>query len=619
MTRAGVKMLCGAALLAAAVGAGLAARAQTQVDLQQGWDGPTVTRWYGGFQGSRLVPEAWLRQLEHPGGTGKFLDPAYIASFRYLTDGASNLPVGFAIDIQDDKRLGATKLRWKPGQGSKEPWVGLTCSACHTAELRLGDRAMRVQGGPTLGDFQGLLEAFNQTLFETSDDPAKFKRFADGVLGPQATAAQRQTLKTAVGQLASYQLKLFAMNRTNLRYGYGRLDAVGHILNKVAFVAKPDGPTANLSDAPVSYPFLWNTSQQTRVQWNGIARNSPRTFDSGQTLDIGALGRNGGEVIGVFADVKAPSGFFLSTYRSSVQVQNLVSIEQQLMTLKPPRWPREIMPVDDALAAQGKVLFARDCARCHTPLARDDLATRTRPGTDLPLEQMTLLFAREGEPETIGTDPWMACNAATNQALTGKLKGKPVKPLGSEKLKAQDSSSKMLASMVAGVLVEKAADLASASFDTFLGTSPPPKVLPPGGTAIRPSGPADYAARRELCARAAAGPDFAVIAYKGRPLTGVWATGPFLHNGSVPTLHDLLLPPAERPAEFRLGTRQFDPVKVGFVTTPGPENTFVFRARDAAGQIIEGNSNLGHDYGNARLSAADRRALVEYMKVIGEQ
>ena len=52
-------------------------------------------------------------------------------------------------------------------------------------------------------------------------------------------------------------------------------------------------------------------------------------------------------------------------------------------------------------------------------------------------------------------------------------------------------------------------------------------------------------------------------AYKPRPLAGIWATAPFLHNGSVPTMYDLLSPVSERPKTFRVGSREYDPQKLG--------------------------------------------------------
>jgi hypothetical protein len=98
------------------------------------------------------------------------------------------------------------------------------------------------------------------------------------------------------------------------------------------------------------------------------------------------------------------------------------------------------------------------------------------------------------------------------------------------------------------------------------------------------------------------------MVYKGRPLQGVWATAPFLHNGSVPNLWEMLLPAAERSKTFYLGTREFDPDKVGYNTAESADNSFEFDTG------LPGNSNSGHDYGNARLTPDDRKALVEYMK-----
>ena len=76
----------------------------------------------------------------------------------------------------------------------------------------------------------------------------------------------------------------------------------------------------------------------------------------------------------------------------------------------------------------------------------------------------------------------------------------------------------------------------------------------------------------------------------------------------------MLLPPSDRPKSFYVGTRESDPVKVGFKTEQSAENSFLFRVFDDQGKPIQGNLNSGHDYNNAGLSEADRAALVEYMK-----
>jgi Cytochrome C oxidase, cbb3-type, subunit III len=103
--------------------------------------------------------------------------------------------------------------------------------------------------------------------------------------------------------------------------------------------------------------------------------------------------------------------------------------------------------------------------------------------------------------------------------------------------------------------------------------------------------------------------------YVARPLEGVWATAPYLHNGSVPTLDDLLKPEDERPVCFPLGHREYDPVKLGYVSecnkVPAAEKSryFIYDTR------LPGNSNQGHNYGTD-LDSSDRAALLEYLKVM---
>ena len=99
--------------------------------------------------------------------------------------------------------------------------------------------------------------------------------------------------------------------------------------------------------------------------------------------------------------------------------------------------------------------------------------------------------------------------------------------------------------------------------------------------------------------------------YASVSLEGLWLRAPYLHNGSVPTLTDLLEPVPARPTMFWRGYDVYDPVRVGFVTSGGAaerEATFF----DAT---LAGNSNAGHVYGTT-LPAEDKRALVEFMKTL---
>jgi processive rubber oxygenase RoxA-like protein len=582
-----------AAFFGVTIGAAAPVAAQP-VDLDQGWNAAEHAAWESVTQGSRLMPLAWFLALEQPGNATSFLEPANVERFRLLPrdPAAGNpLPVGFVEDVRDDDKLSVTKLRWKSNQTATEKWVGLNCSACHTAELTYKNRAIHVDGAPTLSDFQTFFEDLATALAETRDDATKFGRFARKVLGQSTADAAK--LKAALSQLVAFQADLQKMNHTPLRYGYGRLDAVGFIFNKVSRVANGNAESGNPSDAPVSYPFIWNVPQHDRVQWNGIARNKAIAGIGEQPFDIGALGRNTGEVIGVFADIKPKADPGLKGFTSSVDVPRLVAIEQQLGRLRPPKWPSDVFGALDAnRVAAGKALFVEHCAACHAHLDRTDLKTPIRA-------ELTRLRDPLHPERSIGTDPWMACNAYTLRAKSGVLRGMKTQYFSGDVMGDRAFLSELLTVEITGALLGQKGDVVKTAAASFFGVMRPL-------TAVA----ASAGERLEKCMT----DQVDILAYKGRPLTGIWATAPYLHNGSVPTLDDLLLAPDRRPKSFFVGSREYDPIKVGYVTAQSADNSFELKTHDAAGKPIAGNSNLGHDYGNASFDDEERRNLVEYMK-----
>lgn len=125
-----------------------------------------------------------------------------------------------------------------------------------------------------------------------------------------------------------------------------------------------------------------------------------------------------------------------------------------------------------------------------------------------------------------------------------------------------------------------------------------------------------------------------IAGYKPRPLAGVWATPPFLHNGSVPNIYQMLLPPEQRDKVFYLGDRSYDPKHLGYVVHTNDDNNGGFRFDTST----EGNSNTGHGFTAApamwikhkadpkanplpsgvigpELTDSERFALIEYLKV----
>ena len=527
--------------------------AQNATPLDQGWSDQRREQFYFTPQGSRLVPYAWALALEQPDSPERFFADAHVARLGYLPAPASTmnpdaLPVGFVKDT------GAP--------GPNGPALGLTCAACHTAEITYREKRLRIDGGASLGDFESfmrrLLAAFGATLGE----PEKFERFARAV-GSENPAA----LRTAVEAYAQRLSRLNAGNATATRYGHGRIDAFGHILNAVVADALGRPDNIRPPDAPVSVPFLWTTTNQRFIQWNGVATNP--------------YGRNVGEVMGVFGDTEVNLAAPLPV-RSSSLGANLFALESWVGELKPPPWPADVFGAPDPQAAEkGKALYVAHCAGCHGGPAYRFTDQSVNPNR-------RLIDVRMVSQRAVGTDPTMADNFAGRMAATGPaaplFKGAPALP-----------AVRLLAAIVG-----------AAVFSDFeaRGLSPAERALY-SGFRFTPSGQLESG--------------WDEPAYKAGPLAGVWATGPFLHNGSVPTIYDLLSPEHERPTAFWVGSQSFDPEKLGFVSSDADLPNAAAEGLSRFDVALPGNSNRGHVYPaktEGVLSPEDRYALIAFLKTL---
>ena len=611
-----------ASLLGSGLGACLLASCGTSGGgrATQGWTETERAAWYNTDQGSRLMPLSWFEALEQPDAatSAKVLDPTYLAAFRILPPwGAAKLPIGFAVDrIADDSGFPHTGLHWTGKPASQDPvdWVGLNCAACHTGRISYGGQDMTIDGAPSLFDYQSFVEAVDKlALTETRDsaghgaDTGRWNRFASSVLGTGDDAAGRARLLSALNSLIDWEAKTEALNKTDLRYGYGRVDAVGHIYNRVLLFGGAPQPTPNPSDAPVSYPHLWNIARQTHLQWDGIVATNKLPAGLNPT-DFGAVGRNTGEVLGVFGEVVIkppahsgdPTGFI-----STAHVSTLNDIEVLLTKLAPPEWPatafgaRGAIDVTDAtghkltpaqVVQAGQQLFGAHCASCHTShLPQGDYETM-------------VTFAKLGKQNL--TDEWMACNTWAYTGESGALTGIPASYVKGDPLAANAPVRALLTTAVTGALLNKKGELIDSTIKNIFGVTPLPTVILPHAAQAVPLTPKQL--RLNYCLQNAGEP---LMAYKARPLEGIWATAPYLHNGSVPTLYALLQAPADRPKTFSVGTRVYDPKTVGYDTRPSAAgNSFVFDTSRP------GNSNKGHDYGVGALTETQRLELLEYLK-----
>jgi hypothetical protein len=370
--------------------------------------------------------------------------------------------------------------------------------------------------------------------------------------------------------------------------GDRRLDALGMIFNRLTGLDIGVPPTFLIpenikhADAPVRYPFLWNAWRQDFTQWPGVAENGDKIL---------ALSRNLGEVYGVFGvfhpkkDESQLLGFdYLDD--NSANFQGLDALEDLIPKLGPPKWP---WAVDQKLATLGKAVYERrtgqedSCADCHG--IKDGKPRLLNPNTwATPIQD-------------VGTDS-REYNIFAGTVKTGVLAGAQI-PFLTQPLNPNDRAGGVEKTAVTGAILQR--NLAAGLYAKVLGK------VEQAATVLAPQIQALHGAFKMPAP--AAPPAFA---YESRVLEGIWAAAPYLHNGSVPTLAELLKPAAERAAAFKIGPA-YDPVNVGLAADQSKFN-YTLKTTDCSDRN-SGYSRCGHEYGT-KLSPDEKKALLEYLKIL---
>jgi cytochrome c peroxidase len=674
----------------------------TPVYLKQGWNPEDSLWFYNTTQGSALLPYDFFMALEQADSNNLFRANENVDRYRYLSQKPTDfnpdgLPVGFVKDTYKGKR------KWYDIFSSGKDYVGHTCAACHTGQINYKNPekpndpaiAIRIDGGPAMADMVAFLTGLQAALEAALKPGEKQERFVQKVLKRNNNYSTKQEVLKDLAKWMASTKAYNIINHSEVDYGFARLDAFGRIYNRVlkyvistdqarkrlAQAVHKDGSPVltgdqvdrlfkdidreviigddnfakvlhrleglnlpgkdvailrnrvfNPANAPVSYPFLWDIVQSTYVQWNGLANNAA----------VGPLGRNTGEVIGVFGildwEAKKPSGWlpslaaFISgqkekekevTFTSSIDVTNLERMERKLRTLQSPEWPAGIMgKLDDKKRERGRVLYDRYCLSCHEVVDRGN--------------SDRLVVSKMFNIDVVGTDSAMAHNSVNYKGQSGNFKHtyQKVDGAGTVVIEQDAPVVQMLTAAASGVIAtpdpdkmftrrwaERIYNLVASLADNTIKDSVKAGNYKPNTTA---------------------NPYNSLLSYKARSLNGIWATAPYLHNGSVPTLYDLLLPAVDsvgrcpaadgkcRPNEFYVGSREFDSRKIGFkYDKPNDKANFKKFRTSRDGKPIRGNSNRGHKYGyGARptvnkvdgtveipaLTDPERWALVEYLK-----
>ncbi|MBR9884166.1 MAG: hypothetical protein GYB21_11140 [Oceanospirillales bacterium] len=426
-----------------------------------------------------------------------------------------------------------------------ESWVGLGCSACHSGQVYYQGKRLHIDGGQALVDFQLFEHEVIAALQATLADEAKFARFTKAL---SAGKGLRDTLQARTDRL----VEMAELNATHTPYGRGRLDAFGQIFNAVAadFLDIPENKRE--PNAPVSYPVLWGAAHLDLVQWNGSAPNS----------GPGPLVQNATTALAVFGDLNIHSDGM--GYDSGIEIENLSTIQQLWYHLRAPAWPTSVLgAIDTAQAQKGSVIYQAQCESCHS------ISVQSQSKREL---KATLVSVDE-----VGTDSTMASNFVNAKAKSGAFEGEKLLYIAGSKLGEEAYSIELVLHATLGALLKHPWESIKAGLYSFHKVYSAPLNERP-------------------------------YTYKARPLAGIWASAPYLHNGSVPTLAAMLS--SERPVSFAVGKVEYDPQAVGLgEQVLDSEQVSLFDTR------APGNGNGGHLYGTT-LSDSDKRALIEYLKTL---
>ena len=593
------------------------------------------------------IPYDWFLALEEPkshpiwaifGGSEPLFKDEYIYGHGFIKTDQTEynedaLPIGFTK---------VPSIRFN-GINRHAPALGLTCAACHTGQFTYNKKRYIVDGGPAVIDLGLFGKSLGAALGQTELSGkffllnSRFNRFAKRVLGNHDNLISRARLKQKL--TATIESLKSSSDVIKVTEGFTRNDALNRIGNQVFSVDMKNPANYHAINAPVTYPHIWTTSWFDWVQYDGSIMQP--------------LVRNAGEALGLkaYLNTTAPDD---QRFASSINMRNLDKIEnwlsgtnpkvngEQFNGLKGPKWPASLPSIDKKLASQGKELYEALCASCHLPDVNSAAFWSANHWKPIRYYSSDGEFRQTKDPylnlniiplDDIGTDP---SQAGVLQNRTVDSTGLNVDTEVCTEVSFEDQGQIKTAFKYVPLN-----DSATGNFGLTLGA-----VV---GRTNQQWFSQNYTPETRQKQMEGGRPNCLQVGkgYKARPLNGVWATAPFLHNGSIATLYDLLSPAKDRPKIVELGNSEFDPKKVGIVQSKEVVKINIqLEAAEEKNKTLQlenvyssdgyfwldarkhGNKNIGHSFeGEKRKSAAngivrgalseeERWALIEYLKSI---
>ena len=568
-------------------------------------------------EGSELFPVVWILYMDNPHTNRPFVED--LVKFGLIPD-----PEGPLFDGTQVHMPVGIVVKDRPGLEALKPigldrMVGVNCAACHVGQLQYNGKVLRVDGGPNMFDIVEFLQEIRDTATSTYSSPMRLWAYlrarikagrapAEGsaldtdkgwedlkkgsdedktLAGDIEEMAGSTDIETAANDISkdekqpqkirmtfaglleeasltkSYlqMLKNFsaAQNPATIP-GFGRADAF-NTARVLLFGEANKQPLAG----PSSFPYIWNMQKTAWFHW-------PSNTNS-------VMQRNIGEALGLGASFDPMTG------DSTIDFYNLFQLEQLAYKTTPPAWPEDLLgKIDNAKADLGEKIYrgggeyakTGNCIGCHEKEAKPS-----------PEDPNLINFALI-PLNTVQTDDQEVKDWVVPVSIPGKLLGESRPTVQMDFGQAQS------------VFISR---IERSGIERFNKEHPELKdkqIQWESGRTAKPAWRIAYA-----------DPKSKELGYPAKPLKGVWATPPFLHNGSVPSIADLLTPPEQRPAAFLVGTREYDPQKMGYRTDV--PNSCANCTSFSFDTTKPGNSKQGHPFGTT-LKPEEKQALMEYLK-----
>jgi hypothetical protein len=540
------------------------------VQVPQGWSEADKENIYHLDVGTEIMPWRWFFNLELESADSQDKLANHLSSIGLVDDG-HGLPIG-VTKVVDQRTSGLYK---------ESTWIGVNCTSCHTTSLNVNGKPLLIEGGQSLFNLQKFETQVVKSVQATLNNQEKFERFAEALeaTNDEDKESLRDSLSKFQKEFSAANLRsrhFFSKSGEDVDYGPGRLDGIGSATNAFTCaladrlgdveLAKKvvDPKNCSPSNPPASIPHLWGTPQANFSQWNADVHAS--------------LARNYGAIMAGYGKnwvVSDAAGKI--KFKTTANLINIAKMETYYKKLRSPSWrdlsDKGVVPaLDQASVSRGQQVYNNQCISCHA----------VQPKSTFPNIAGNTYWK-------VGVTPANIVGTADDYLLSENLRLVNVpkdiandfkKEMGKDSIRADGltSGTTFRSYFMSKTMKAYFSDNHTSLFDIAkLNNCRPPSV-----------------AQKTL-------------GYKSRSLEGIIWTAPYLHNGSVPTLADLLKPSNERPKAFYIGCANYDAVNGGFNCTKDSENSFLFDTTK------EGNRNYGHEYGTT-LSAKEKSDLISYIK-----